>query len=180
VPATVAAVLLATIVPFRGNRSRSAEVQHQVWDIKNQDVYKPDATRAGLHHLIQDMATNGFVLPYQHYTEPVLVHNCGDILYHGTARMSVNNIVAHGISKSAASRVGGGDVFWMTTDLKTARLFAKANPALSPDFGVVRIEIAQGIRAKERAGIISLDESGAYVVKNWKAFSKIARYFVQG
>jgi hypothetical protein len=71
----------------------------------------------------------------------------------------------------------GGDVFWATTEFDTAKLFAQVNPKMSSEFGVVGIQLPGGIAAAEQAGIIALDQSGAYVVRDWAAFNRLAQFY---
>ena len=100
----------------------------------------------------------------------------GTLLFHGSDLASVDNIVANGLDQEAAAALGGGDVFWTTTDIGTARWFAEANPAMSDAFGIVGMRV--DIAAAERAGIIAFDTpTGAYVVTNWDAFNNIAQFF---
>ena len=98
-----------------------------------------------------------------------------DTLYHGTDLKSANDIVDRGINRAAASEKGGGDVFWTTSDIKLARIFARANPALSNETAVVRIRLQGGIKAAIKAGILKPTEVG-YQVTNWAAFNGIAEF----
>lgn len=51
------------------------------------------------------------------------------IVFHGTDVDSANDIMKNGLGIRSAMDLGGGDVFWTTTNPVNARLFAQANPA---------------------------------------------------
>lgn len=92
-------------------------------------------------------------------------------LYHGTDLASAEKIVASGINRNAARGLGGGDIFWSTANREVANIFAQANPA-----GGVPAVVAQQIPTAALEGLIvqgaiAVDETGAYMVSNWKAFS---------
>lgn len=49
------------------------------------------------------------------------------VVFHGTDATSASNIVATGLNVQNATNLGGGDVFWTTTDVATAGIFANTN-----------------------------------------------------
>jgi RHS repeat-associated protein len=112
---------------------------------------------------------------------PVLVHNGGPNecdLYHGTDLDSARDIVARGLDSNTARELGGGDVFWTTTSLSDAELFAVVNPRLSDETGVVGINIRGGIDAAVDAGVISPVSQlpGAYIVNDWDGLNNLATF----
>jgi hypothetical protein len=98
-------------------------------------------------------------------------------LFHGTDTESAGNIVANGIDRGAASELGGGDEFWTTTSKGDAELFAKVNPA-GGEPAVVGIRVTGGVEKAVANGILEPAEGlpGAYTVRNWGAFNRIATY----
>lgn len=102
-------------------------------------------------------------------------------LYHGTDAASASDIVANGIDRDAAARLGGGDQFWATTSRSDADIFAATNPAGEPP-AVVGINVASGIDQAVANGILSPVASlpGAYAVNGWEAFDQIATYGLAG
>ncbi|MFI9386343.1 hypothetical protein [Kutzneria sp. NPDC052558] len=112
---------------------------------------------------------------------PILVHNAGAgvcDLFHGTDLASAQNIVRNGLNANAARALGGGDVFWTTTNQADAELFAQVNPALSENTGVVGIRIQGGIEAGVRSGVLQEVPQlpGAFTVADWAGLNKIATY----
>ena len=101
----------------------------------------------------------------------------GDVLtiYHGTDAASATSIVKKGINQEAARALGGGDVFWATSDLATARLFAKANPK-GGAAGVVGMTLSQSAFDRLVAGGAVQVEEGAIKVINWDAFNQVVKY----
>jgi hypothetical protein len=101
----------------------------------------------------------------------------GDLItiFHGTDVASATSIVKKGINQEAARALGGGDVFWATSDLATARLFAKANPkGRSP--AVVGITLRQSsLDRLVSSGAVQVEE-GAIKVTNWDAFHQVVKY----
>jgi hypothetical protein len=65
----------------------------------------------------------------------------GAALYHGSDAASVEDILANGLSQSAAAEQGGGDVFWATSNLEDAQWFAEANPAGGSP-AILRIDVS--------------------------------------
>jgi hypothetical protein len=51
------------------------------------------------------------------------------LVYHGTDANSANDIMKNGLNVRRAMDFGGGDIFWTTTNLAHAQLYAEANPA---------------------------------------------------
>ena len=93
-------------------------------------------------------------------------------LFHGSDVASVESMVANGIDKQAARALGGGDVFWATTDKEVATLFAQANPkGGSPAVAAFKIPTST-FQNLIKTGAIEIDRTGAYMVKNWEKFNK--------
>jgi hypothetical protein len=100
-----------------------------------------------------------------------------DLLFHGTDAASADAIARNGISKAAARELGGGDVFWTTPMVDTARFFANANPAGGPP-GVVGIRLPPGaLDSMKAAGVVGVDQTGAVKVFNWKVFNGSVEFF---
>jgi len=102
----------------------------------------------------------------------------GDVLFHGTDAASAEKIVGEGISKEAARRLGGGDVFWTTPNAETAGWFANSNPAGGAP-GIVGIRIpAGGLDAMKASGVVGVDQAtGAIKVFNWRVFNGSVEFF---
>jgi len=101
----------------------------------------------------------------------------GDLItiFHGTDVASATSILKKGISKEAARALGGGDVFWTTTDLATARLFAKANPK-GGAAAVVGMTLSETSFERLLAtGAVKVEE-GAIKVINWDSFNQVVKY----
>jgi hypothetical protein len=111
---------------------------------------------------------------------PIAAEEAGgtDVLYHGTDLASARSIVAGGLDRSAASELGGGDEFWTTRELDTARWFARANPAGSAETGVVGMRLPGSVETAEKAGLISRHPTGAYIVNDWSRFNDAVRFFL--
>jgi hypothetical protein len=101
-------------------------------------------------------------------------------LYHGTDADSAGDIAENGLSRASAAELGGGDSFWMTKDLDTARLFAQANPAGADEAAVVGINVSGGVANAVSNGVISevAEFPGTYVVNDWEGFNAIADFSV--
>lgn len=69
-------------------------------------------------------------------------------------------------------------MFWTTPDLSTARWFAQANPAMSEATGVVGMRLPGTIAQAERSGLLALDRTGAYLVRDWGAFNRAVTFFL--
>jgi RHS repeat-associated protein len=120
-------------------------------------------------------------------TELACVRGCGPnapipeiTLYHGTDVASVESIVAKGLNRTAARELGGGDVFWMTHDLDTARVFAAANPGGgAPAIAATRIN-AQLLDRMKQANIVAIDPiNQAFTVVKWDEFNSLVKFFRQ-
>jgi hypothetical protein len=84
----------------------------------------------------------------------------------------VESIVENGLSKAAARALGGGDVFWATTDKGIATLFAEANPAGgTPAIAALKIPTS-ALQTLVNSGAVAVDRTGAYMVINWTAFGQ--------
>jgi hypothetical protein len=68
----------------------------------------------------------------------------GLVLLHGTDAVSAANIVENGLNVAQAAEVGGGDIFWTTTSLEDAQIFAAANPA-GGTAAIVQMQISQSL-----------------------------------
>lgn len=88
-------------------------------------------------------------------------------------------VLENGISKAAARALGGGDVFWATAEKQIASFFARANPAGgTPAIAGLEIPTAS-LQSLLRSGGVAIDRTGAYIVKNWKAFNEaVTRRFL--
>ena len=105
--------------------------------------------------------------------ETLAARGAGELeaLYHGSDVASVENILANGINRTAARELGGGDVFWATADRGIATLFAKANPAGgAPAIAGFKLP-ASSLDSLVRTGAVAVDSTGAYMIKDWKAFN---------
>jgi RHS repeat-associated protein len=92
-------------------------------------------------------------------------------LFHGSDLVSVQSMVEHGISKASARALGGGDVFWATAKKSVAMFYARANPSAgTPAIAAFKIPTAS-LQALVKSGAVGVDRTGAYMVKNWKAFN---------
>jgi hypothetical protein len=70
-------------------------------------------------------------------------------------------------------------VFYATTDLETARVFAAANPAAGQP-AVVGIRLRSSLAASVERGIVSEVERfpGTHAVEDWEAFNELADFEV--
>jgi RHS repeat-associated protein len=100
----------------------------------------------------------------------------GTTLFHGTDAASADAIVSGGIDQTAARELGGGDIFWSSTDRSVADVFAAANPS-GGEPGVVGIQLAEG--ALERMVVSGAAEVRGSTVKvhDWDALNAAANYF---
>jgi hypothetical protein len=110
----------------------------------------------------------------------LVVDNGGPVwrrLLHGTDAGSAEDIVANGINREAASRFGGGDVFWMTENRDTARIFAQANPANGSP-AVVGVDLdAAVLESLVERGVMSFDDAnGAWQVLDWEEFNSATTF----
>jgi len=98
--------------------------------------------------------------------------------FHGSDVDSVESIVAFGIDPIAAAALGGGDVFWMTEDLPTARIFALVNPAGGPP-AVVGTQLPQKVvDSLVTRGVMRFDApTGTWQVVDWGEFNNTARFY---
>jgi hypothetical protein len=93
-------------------------------------------------------------------------------LFHGSDAASVGSLVENGLSKAAARELGGGDIFWATTDRGIATFFARANPA-GGELAVAALQIpTTALQSLIKSGAVAIDRTGAYMVKNWGAFNQ--------
>jgi hypothetical protein len=93
-------------------------------------------------------------------------------LYHGSDASSIANIIANGLDPAAASELGGGDVFWATSDKGIATLFAEANPAGGAP-AVAEIQVStSSLQSMIQSGAVAIDRTGAYMIQNWSAFNR--------
>ncbi len=101
--------------------------------------------------------------------------NSGVTLFHGSDLASVDSIVRKGIDKEAARALGGGDIFWTTTDLSAARLFAQANPRLGSP-AVVGIRLSEDALQRMLAEGSILGDGTTFKVVDWEALNRVAKY----
>ncbi|HWA73369.1 MAG TPA: RHS repeat-associated core domain-containing protein [Polyangiaceae bacterium] len=93
-------------------------------------------------------------------------------LFHGSDAASVASLVANGLDKAAARALGGGDVFWATTEKSIAEFFAQANPA-GGKAAIAAFKIStSALQSLVQAGAVAVDRTGAYMIKNWGAFNR--------
>ena len=105
-------------------------------------------------------------------TKPSVAAEGITTLYHGSDVGSAATIVAKGINKEAARALGGGDVFWATTQKDIATLFAQANPKGGVP-AVVSLKIPTStLDGLVKSGAVAVDRTGAYMVKDWGKFNK--------
>ncbi len=105
-----------------------------------------------------------------------LVHNTV-CLFHGTDFASASDIVENGLNVERAAQVGGGDVFWATTDQATADLFAAASPGVEAGGlpAVVSVTVSDsvvsGLVESEMLSITG--DVYAFAPEAWSILSKI-------
>ncbi|QQS33233.1 MAG: hypothetical protein IPM50_01230 [Acidobacteriota bacterium] len=85
------------------------------------------------------------------------------VVFHGTDVNSATNIITGGLNVQNAINLGGGDVFWTTTNLGTARIFAEANPSGGTP-AVIQLTLPrQAADAMIGAGTLRVGEGGTYM-----------------
>jgi RHS repeat-associated protein len=104
------------------------------------------------------------------------------ILLHGSDEASVEDIIANGLNRSKARKLGGGDVLWAVPESEAAqaRLFAQVNPSGGQP-AILGIEISEtGFASLVRRSLLKVDTSGgftAYQITAWERLNDIVRFF---
>ncbi|MDD9966128.1 MAG: hypothetical protein OXR73_07895, partial [Myxococcales bacterium] len=102
----------------------------------------------------------------------------GKTFLHGSDVKTVDNLVDTGLNRSAARELGGGDVFWMTEDLSTARVFAQVNPTGGPAAVAGTRLPGEVVDSFVGRGVMRFDApTGAWQVVDWDAFNQAAKFF---
>jgi hypothetical protein len=101
----------------------------------------------------------------------------GLTLFHGTDALSAANIVAKGLNVSRAAEVGGGDIFWTTTVLKDAKIFAGVNPAMGVPATVQMQLSAPLVQSLQAKGYLEIQGSvHKFSAEAWKILNKNATF----
>jgi hypothetical protein len=99
------------------------------------------------------------------------------VFYHGTDVESAQSLRLGGLNREEAQALGGGDVFWGTSDLQAARLFAEANPRGGiPDIVKVRVP-SRIVDQLVKRGLMEV-EGGVYkcAAEAWQTLNEFAKF----
>lgn len=98
-------------------------------------------------------------------------------LFHGTDAASAADIVNNGLDASSAAELGGGDVFWATTDRSAAEVFAEANPA-GGDPALVSVTVPEAVMSSlSRQGLVSIEGAvHSFAVEAWDTPNEFATF----
>ena len=95
--------------------------------------------------------------------------------YHGSDVESIESLILGGIDMNAAGELGGGDLFWMTESLETARVFADSNPKFGPPAVAATTLPRSVVDSLVLRGVLRR-HVGAWVVESSAAFNGLARF----
>ena len=101
----------------------------------------------------------------------------GITFYHGSDVESVTSLVENNaVDQSAAAELGGGDVFWMTTNLEKAGMFASANPAGGqPAIAGLQLSI-DTVQSMQASGAVEISGDVAQF-HDWDELNRVCRFF---